>query len=117
MSSRTRVALPNFLTAASFAAWGDMPRAMFSSVSIAMYDAISRAASSSRRLRRKNRIQLMSFLRRLQHLADRPNQLFPSRRLGGQHLPAGRGETVVLRLAVDLRRAPERRDQPAILEA
>ena len=49
-SPRARASvLPNFRTAASCAACGGMPRAMLSSVSMAMYDAISRAVSSSRR--------------------------------------------------------------------
>src|SRR6187397_1799649 len=103
--------------AASRAACGVMPRAMLSSVSIAMYDAISRAASSSRVLRRKKRIHAMALLRRPHHLTDRAHQLFPARGFRRQHLPPGRRQPVVLRLAVVFRGPPERRDERAIFEA
>src|SRR5688500_2839123 len=94
-----------------------MPRAMLSSVSIAMYDAISRAASWSRRRRRKYLRQPMSLVGGRFHQArDRARQLLPSRGLGGEHLLAGRSQTVVLRFAIVLRGAPERGHQAAVLE-
>src|SRR6187431_1414226 len=117
MSSRTRVTLPNFLAAASCAACGDIPRAMLSSVSMRMYDAISRAASASRLLREKKRVQLMSLLRGPHHLPDRAHELFPARGFGGEHFLSRRRQTVVLRLAIIFGGAPERCDQGAILEA
>src|SRR5215510_13109686 len=65
MSSRTSVTLPSLRRAASRAAAGVRPRAMFSSISIARCASISRARSASQYARRKNRVQLMAFLVRL----------------------------------------------------
>src|SRR5580704_7710855 len=119
MSSRIRIGLPNFLYAAFRASSFDIPRAIFSSVSIWRYASSSRARSLSQALRRKKRVQAMALVRFrwAQYAIDGAHQFIPAAGLRSQLFPAGRRQPVVAGLAVILRRAPERCDPTAILDA
>src|SRR5436190_5414775 len=139
-----RARLPSLRRAARRASAALMPRAMFSSVSIARCASSSRARSSSHQPRRKKRLRLMSTFARppgvlrlvrpasagtrnhwcfqnggarwFQHAIDGGDDAVPAVRLLGQLAAAGRREAVVACLAVVLGGAPEGGNPAAILE-
>src|SRR5919202_6271658 len=114
-SSRMKVSFPIARRAASRASVGDAPRARRSRSSMARWAASSSASAASlarRRsrwaIRRRRRIAEPSG--ELEDVLDGVDDPLELRALGGEVLPTGRGERVIPRPAVVLRRAPLRPD-------
>src|SRR4029453_3450385 len=94
-----------------------MPRAMLSSVSCAMYCAISCASSSSSLLLSEDLPPPMALLgRRPQHPRHGADEQAPSAALGQQMPPPVRRDSVVLGSTVVFRGPPEGRNQPHVLQ-